>query len=141
MKTLKNKPKKLLIISPKLFFHSTGPAAQTSPELIFHIIKRSQDSSVSLSVSYMQVLFSFQETDKTPVGIGNLVARLIFESCINDGMNLNGAWDISGNLRSANLLPFKGGLISEFFSDSNVKKGAKSLLILSTIHLKGRCSS
>ena len=66
--------------------------------------------------------FSFQETDKTPVGIGNLVARLIFESCINDGMNLNGAWDISGNLRSANLLPFKGGLISESFSDSNLPK-------------------
>ena len=63
----------------------------------------------------MQVLISFQETDKTPVGIGNLVARLIFESCINDGMNLNGAWDISGNLRSANLLPFKGGLILESF--------------------------
>lgn len=48
-----------------------------------------------------------QETDKTPTGIGNLVARLIFESCINDGMNLNGAWDIGGNQRSANFLPFK----------------------------------
>ena len=34
---------------PQTFFHSTGPAAQTSPELIFHIIM-SQDSSVSLSV-------------------------------------------------------------------------------------------
>ena len=76
----------------------------------------------------MQVLFPFQETDKTPVGIGNLVARLIFESCINDGMNLNGAWDISGNLRSANLLPFKGGLISErFFRLKSSKIGAKSL--------------
>ena len=51
MKTLKNKPQKLLIIGPKLFFHSTGPAAQTSPELIFHIINMSQDSSVSLSVT------------------------------------------------------------------------------------------
>ena len=49
----------------------------------------------------------FQEAVNNPRGIGNLVARLIFESCINDGMNLNGAWDISGNLRSANLLPFK----------------------------------
>ena len=48
-----------------------------------------------------------QETEKSPVGLGNLVARLIFESCINDGMNLNGAWDINGNLRSANFLPFK----------------------------------
>ena len=48
-----------------------------------------------------------QESEKTPQGLGNLVARLIFESCINDGMNLNGAWDINGNLRSANLLPFK----------------------------------
>ena len=37
-------------------------------------------------------------------------------------MNLNGAWDISGNLRSANLLPFKGGLISEIFADSNLPK-------------------
>ena len=56
------------------------------------------------------------------MGIGNLVARLIFESCINDGMNLNGAWDISGNLRSANLLPFKGALISDRFSHSNLPK-------------------
>jgi hypothetical protein len=30
-----------------LFFHKYGPAAQTSKELIFHIIKISQDSSVS----------------------------------------------------------------------------------------------
>ena len=37
---------------PQTFFHSTGPAAQTSPELIFHIINMSQDSSVSLSVLY-----------------------------------------------------------------------------------------
>ena len=27
MKTLKNKPQKLFIIGPKLFFHSNGPAA------------------------------------------------------------------------------------------------------------------
>ena len=32
---LKNKPKKLLIIGPKLFSHSTGPAAPTSQEFIF----------------------------------------------------------------------------------------------------------
>ena len=43
-------PQKLLIISPKLFFHKYDPAAQTSPELIFHIINMSHDSSVSLSV-------------------------------------------------------------------------------------------
>ena len=36
---IKNGPQKFLIIGPKLFFHSTGPAAQTSPEFIFHIIK------------------------------------------------------------------------------------------------------
>jgi hypothetical protein len=36
---IKKRPQKLLIIGPKLFFHSTGPAAQTSPEFIFHIIK------------------------------------------------------------------------------------------------------
>lgn len=35
-----------------------------------------------------------------------MVARLVFESCVNDGMNLNGAWDQGGNLRSANFLPF-----------------------------------
>ena len=35
-------------IGPQLFFLSTCPAAQTSPELIFHIIDMSQ---VSLSVS------------------------------------------------------------------------------------------
>ena len=46
---IKNGPQKLLIIGPKLFFHKYGPAAQTSPELIFHIINMSQDSSVSLS--------------------------------------------------------------------------------------------
>jgi hypothetical protein len=39
-----------LIIGPKLFFHKNGLAAQSSPELIFHIIKMSQDSSVSWSV-------------------------------------------------------------------------------------------
>ena len=32
------------------FFHKYGPATQTSPELIFHIINVYQDSSVSLSV-------------------------------------------------------------------------------------------
>jgi hypothetical protein len=47
MKTKKNGPQKLLIIGPNLFFHS--PAH--SPELIFHIIDMSQDTStVSLSV-------------------------------------------------------------------------------------------
>ena len=50
---------------------------------------------------------NWQESDKTPTGIGNLVARLIFESCVNDGMNLNGNWDINGNLRQANFLPFR----------------------------------
>ena len=39
---LKNRPQKLLIIS------ANGPAAQTSPELIFHVI--TQDASVLLSV-------------------------------------------------------------------------------------------
>ena len=53
MKTLKNKPQKLLIIGPNFFFHSNGLAAQTRPELIFHIINMSQDSSVSLSVMYL----------------------------------------------------------------------------------------
>ena len=48
---IKKHPQKLLIIDP-IFFSSTGPAAQTSPELIFHVINMSQDSSVSLSVMY-----------------------------------------------------------------------------------------
>jgi hypothetical protein len=52
MKKLKNGPQKLLIIGPKHFFHKYGPAAQTSPELIFYIINMSQDSYVSLSVLY-----------------------------------------------------------------------------------------
>ena len=37
---------------PQTFFSQYCPAAQTSPELIFHIINMSQDSSVSLSVLY-----------------------------------------------------------------------------------------
>ena len=50
VKNTSQKPQKLLIIGPKLFYHSTGPAAQTSPEFIFHIINMSQDSFISLSV-------------------------------------------------------------------------------------------
>ena len=51
MKNLKNKSQKLLTIGLNVF-HSPGPAAQTSLELIFRIINMSQDSSVSLSVMY-----------------------------------------------------------------------------------------
>ena len=57
----KNKPQKLLIIGPKLFFHRTGPAAQTSPELIFHHINISQDSSLFISVYKMRVKYKFYE--------------------------------------------------------------------------------
>ena len=39
-----------LINGPQLFFHKYGPAAQTSPELIFYVINTSQDASVLLSV-------------------------------------------------------------------------------------------
>ena len=35
---------------PQTFFSSTGPTAQTSPELIFHIIKCREQASVLLSV-------------------------------------------------------------------------------------------
>ena len=52
MKTLKNRPQKLLIIDPNLFF-TVQPSQQPtthSPELIFHFIDMSQDTSVSLSV-------------------------------------------------------------------------------------------
>ena len=48
---VKKTPSKVAHNRPQTFFSSTGPAAQTSPELIFHIINMSQDSSVSLSVS------------------------------------------------------------------------------------------
>ena len=49
----KNGPQKLLIIGPQTFFSQYCPAAKTSPELIFHIINMSQDSSVSLSVQFV----------------------------------------------------------------------------------------
>ena len=47
---IKNRASKVAHKRPQTFFHSIGPAAQTSPELIFHIMNTSQDSSVSLSV-------------------------------------------------------------------------------------------
>ena len=53
MKTLKKGPQKLLIIGPKLFFHKYGPAAQTSQEVIFHILNMSQNSSASLNVLWL----------------------------------------------------------------------------------------
>ena len=59
MKTWKTRPQKLLIIGPKFFF-STGPAAQTSLELIFHIINMSQDSSVYWSVVEIELKTQFQ---------------------------------------------------------------------------------
>ena len=52
MNSKKNRPQKLLIIGPNLFFHSPAQPTAHSPELIFHIIKMSQDTSVSLSVLY-----------------------------------------------------------------------------------------
>ena len=52
----KKGPQKLLITAPNFFFHKYGPAAQTNPEFIFHIINVSQDSSVSFSVF---VIFNF----------------------------------------------------------------------------------
>ena len=52
MKTLKNGPQKLLIIGPNLFFHSPAQPTAHSPKLIFHIINMSQNSSVSLSVTW-----------------------------------------------------------------------------------------
>ena len=38
---------------PQTFFHKYSSAAHTNPELIFHIIKMSQDSSVSWSVHHI----------------------------------------------------------------------------------------
>ena len=51
---IKKLPSKVAHNRPQTFFSSTGPAAQTSPELIFHIINMSQDPSVSLSVVLSQ---------------------------------------------------------------------------------------
>ena len=47
MKILKNGPQKLLIIGPNLFFTVQPSPQPTAPELIFHLINMSQDSSVS----------------------------------------------------------------------------------------------
>ena len=47
---MKNRPQKLLIIVPTIFFHSPAQPTAHSPKLIFHVINMSQDSSVSLSV-------------------------------------------------------------------------------------------
>jgi hypothetical protein len=49
-KNIKKRASKVAHNSPETFFHMYGPAAQTSPELIFHIINMPQDSSFSLSV-------------------------------------------------------------------------------------------
>ena len=50
LENIKKRSQKLLITGPKLFFHKYGQAAQTSPELIFHIIKCREQASVLLSV-------------------------------------------------------------------------------------------
>ena len=47
---IRKPPSKIAHNRPQTFIHNTGAAAQTNPELIFHIINMSQDSSVSLSV-------------------------------------------------------------------------------------------
>ena len=51
-KTLKKRASKVAHNRPQIFFHSTGPAARTSSEFIFHIIIMSQDLFVTLSVVY-----------------------------------------------------------------------------------------
>ena len=62
MKSLKKKlTSKVAHNRPQTFFHSTGPAAQTSPVLIFHIINMSQDSSVCLSVVRTETLMNFEK--------------------------------------------------------------------------------
>ena len=50
----KKPPSKVAHSRPQTFFSSTGPAAQTSPELIFHVLNMSQDASVLLSVPQMK---------------------------------------------------------------------------------------
>ena len=53
MKTLKNRPQKLLIIGPIPFFHRPAQTTAHSPELIFHIMKSRDQTSVLLSVIIM----------------------------------------------------------------------------------------
>ena len=48
---IKKRALKVVHNRPQTCFHSTGPAVQSSSELIFHIINMSQDPSVSLSVA------------------------------------------------------------------------------------------
>ena len=50
LKILKNGPKKWLIIGPNLFLHWPAQPTAQSPELFFHAIDMSQDTSASLSV-------------------------------------------------------------------------------------------
>ena len=47
---IKKRASKFAHNRPQTFFSQYCPAAQTSPELIFHIINMSQDPSISLSV-------------------------------------------------------------------------------------------
>ena len=49
-------PSKVADNLPQTFFSSTGPAAQTSPELVFHIIKMSHQASVLLFLGQMRLL-------------------------------------------------------------------------------------
>ena len=59
---IKKTPSKVAHNRPQTFFSQYCPAAQTSPESIFHIIYISQDSSVSLSVvGCMMVKFIYSE--------------------------------------------------------------------------------
>ncbi len=43
-----------LVFPSKKYFQKYGPAAQTSPELIFHVMNMSQDLFVSLSVMHIR---------------------------------------------------------------------------------------
>ena len=63
---INNRASKVAHNRPKLFFHKYSPAAQTSPELIFHIINMSQDSSVSLSVAQVLPTLALYLVLKTP---------------------------------------------------------------------------
>jgi hypothetical protein len=65
-KKLKKLPSKVAHNRPQTFFSCTGPAAQTSPELIFHVINMSQDTSVLLSVALVMVVaFQNAQSDDT----------------------------------------------------------------------------
>ena len=73
MKTLKNRPQKLLIIGPDPFISQSSP--DHSPESIFHIMKSRDQTSVLLSVLICFFLFT-----RIPIGKARKIISLHCDS-------------------------------------------------------------